>query len=71
MSAERIEELKRAMQTLRNKHGQFDRLERRLVRKGVTADDHTLYADWLEWQAIRYELAELIGSFEMTDGLLA
>ncbi|MBC8448632.1 MAG: hypothetical protein H8D78_12870 [Chloroflexi bacterium] len=60
----RIVELKRAARTFRGKHSSLEQLERTLAEEGISPDDHTRYADLLEWRAIRSELAELIDLLE-------
>jgi hypothetical protein len=58
--SERILALRKPRTRLQRKHSSREELERRLEAEGVSADDHTLYADLLEWRAIDHELSELL-----------
>lgn len=59
-TTDRIVALKKASLRLRAKYDSPESLEQKIESEGVSPDDHTLYTDWLEWKAIRYELAELV-----------
>ncbi len=58
--SERIIELKKAEAQLQKKHGSLNMLEQRIQTEGISPDDHTLYTDLIEWQAIHHELTELL-----------
>jgi hypothetical protein len=62
--SERIIDLKRSKARLQRKYGSQEQLERRLKREGVSADDHTVYTDLLDWRAIDHELSELLQMLE-------
>lgn len=62
--SERILALKKAQARLQQKYHSVEELERKMISEGVSLDDHTLYADCLEWRAIRHELSELLHIFE-------
>ena len=62
--SERIIDLKKAESRLRGKYGSLEGLEHKIQAEGVSPDDHTLYADFLEWRAINHELAELLHILE-------
>lgn len=66
--SERILALKKAQARLQQKYHSGEELERTMSSEGVSPDDHTLYADRLEWQAIRHELSELLHLFEALGG---
>jgi hypothetical protein len=61
---ERILALKKAGARLQDKYGSIDELEHKRQVEGVSPDDHTLYTDLLEWQAINHELTELLRIIE-------
>ena len=56
-TTDRIIELRQRMGQLIEKYGSIERLETQ--SKDVSADDHTLYTDLLEWRAVRHELEQL------------
>jgi hypothetical protein len=56
-TTDRIVELRQRMGQLTEQYGNIERLEAR--SKEVSADDHTLHTDLLEWRAIRHELEKL------------
>ena len=62
--SERIIDLNKADLRLRGKYGSLEGLEHKIQAEGVSPDDHTLYADFLEWRAINHELAELLPILE-------
>jgi hypothetical protein len=62
--SERIMDLKKSRVRLQRKHGSQKDLERKVETEGVSPDDHSLYADLLEWRAIDHELAELLHMLE-------
>lgn len=62
--SERIIALKKAQARLQQKYHSVEELERKMRMQGVSPDDHTLYTDGLEWQAIKHELTELLHLFE-------
>lgn len=62
--SERIIALKRAQDRLQQKYRSMEELEQKMRIEGVSPDDHTLYADCLEWRAIKHELTELLHIFE-------
>ncbi|HWR21120.1 MAG TPA: hypothetical protein VN444_04575 [Verrucomicrobiae bacterium] len=62
--SERIIALKKAQARLQQKYHTVEELERKMTIEGVSPDDHTLYADYLEWRAIKHELTELVHIFE-------
>ena len=62
--SERIIALKKAQTRLQQKYHSAEALERKMKIEGVSPDDHTLYADCLEWRAIKHELTELVHIFE-------
>ena len=62
--SERILDLKKSSARLQRKHSSQEELERKVKREGVSPDDHTLYTDLLEWQAIDHELSELLRMLE-------
>ena len=62
--AERMIALKKARSRLQEKYGALENLERRVQAEGISADDHTLYTDLLEWRAIEDEWAKLLHLFE-------
>jgi hypothetical protein len=53
--SERLMTLKRAETRLQGQYGSLEELEQRLKTEGVSPDDHTLYADLLEWRALNHE----------------
>jgi hypothetical protein len=53
--SERLMALKRAETRLQGQYGSLEELEQRLKTEGVSPDDHTLYADLLEWRALNHE----------------
>lgn len=61
---ERIIILKKAAARLQARYKSLEDLERRIQAEGVPPDDHTLYTDLLEWQAINHELTHLQHIFE-------
>jgi len=62
--SERLIALKKAQARLQQKYHSVEELERSMKIEGVSPDDHTLYADCLEWRAIKHELTELVHIFE-------
>ena len=62
--SERIVDIKKATVRLQAKYGSIEGLKHRLQSEGVSPDDHTLYTDLLEWQAIHHKLAELLQVLE-------
>ena len=56
-TTDRIVELRQRMGQLTEQYGDIEKLE--LQSKTVSADDHTLYTDLLEWRAVRNELEQL------------
>ncbi len=65
-TSERLFALKQVGGYLQRKYGSLEELGDRIRREGVSADDHTLYNDMLEWRAINHELTELLA---VLDGL--
>ncbi len=63
-TTERIIDLRRRAGQLSELYQDVSNLEV-LVNKGVSADDHTLYTDLLEWRAIQNELENLTHFLEM------
>ena len=59
-TTDRIVALKKAGGRLRDRYGSIEALEQKVKIETVSPDDHRLYADLLEWRAIRHELAELV-----------
>jgi hypothetical protein len=57
-TTDRIIELRQRATQLKEHHASLKKLEAR-VALGVSADDHTLYTDLLEWRATRHELEQL------------
>jgi len=62
--SERIMALKKTTARLQGEHGSLEELKRAIETKGILPDDHTLYTDLLEWQAVNHELAELLHILE-------
>lgn len=62
--SERILTLKKATSRLQAQYGSVEELESRIHIEGLSPDDHTPYADLLEWRAARHELAELFRALE-------
>ena len=56
-TTDRIIELRQRIGQLTEQYGDIEQLDAQ--NKNVTADDHTLYTDSLEWRAIRHELEQL------------
>ena len=63
-TTDRIVALKKAGLRLRARYGSIEKLQQKIKIEGVIPDDHSLYTDLLEWQAIQYELAELMDLLE-------
>ena len=61
--SERLIALKKAQAQLQQKYHSVEELEHSMKIEGVSPDDHTLYADYLEWRAIKHELTELVHIF--------
>ena len=61
---ERIMTLKKAAARLQGRYKSLEDLEQKIQAEGVPHDDHTLYADLLEWRAINHELTHLQHIFE-------
>jgi len=61
---DRILELKRSAHRLQETYGSVEKLEKQIEKKSVSADDHTLYNDLLEWRATLDELGKLLGLLE-------
>jgi aspartyl/asparaginyl-tRNA synthetase len=49
---------------LRARYGSIEQLQQKIKAKGVSPDDHSLYTDLLEWQAIQHELTGLVNLLE-------
>ncbi|MCK4599420.1 hypothetical protein KAU37_06360 [Candidatus Bipolaricaulota bacterium] len=62
--ADRILELKRSAHRLKETYGSVEKLEKRIEEESVSADDHTLYNDLLEWRATLDELDKLLQILE-------
>lgn len=62
--SERIITLKRTKRHLQDKYGSLNALQKRIQTEGVSPDDHTLYTDKLEWEAINHELKQLLDILE-------
>ena len=62
--SERIMALKKSKARLQREYRSQEELERRVKTEGLSADDHTLYTDLLEWRAIDHELSELLHMLE-------
>lgn len=62
--SERILALKKAQTRLQQKYHSVEELDHKMKIEGVSPDDHTLYADCLEWRAIKHELTELVHLLE-------
>ncbi|MBM3178737.1 MAG: hypothetical protein FJZ86_00110 [Chloroflexi bacterium] len=56
-TTDRIIELRQRAGQLTENYGSIEKLESQ--GKNVSADDHTLYTDLLEWRSVRYELEQL------------
>lgn len=56
-ATDRIIELRQRASQLTERYESIEKLEAQ--GKNVSADDHTLYTDLLEWRAIRHELEQL------------
>ncbi|MFZ5821599.1 MAG: hypothetical protein ACOYYJ_17010 [Chloroflexota bacterium] len=56
-TTDRIIELRQRIGQLSEQYGSIEKLEAQ--GNHVSADDHTLYTDLLEWRAIRHELEQL------------
>ncbi len=56
-TTDRIIELRQRIGQLSEQYGDLEKLEAK--SKNVSADDHTLYTDLLEWRAVRHELEQL------------
>lgn len=56
-TTDRIIELRQRIGQLSEQYGDIEKLEAK--SKNVSADDHTLYTDLLEWRALRHELEQL------------
>ncbi len=56
-TTDRIIELRQRIGQLSEQYGDIEKLE--VKSKTVSADDHTLYTDLLEWRAVRHELEQL------------
>jgi hypothetical protein len=57
-TTDRIIELRQRAAQLKERHLSLKKLEAQ-VAQGVTAGDHSLYTDLLEWRAVRHELEQL------------
>ncbi len=57
---ERLLELGKVIDQMQQHYGTLSELEERIQDKGVPPDDHSLYADLLEWRAMLHEKSELI-----------
>jgi hypothetical protein len=58
-TTDRIIELRQRSGQISQKYGSLETLEASIAETGISADDHTLYTDLLEWRAIRHELEQL------------
>lgn len=56
-TTDRIIELRQRAGQLTENYGSIEKLESQ--GKNVSADDHTLYTDLLEWRSVRHELEQL------------
>ena len=56
-TTDRIIELRQRIGQLSEQYGDLEKLEAK--SKTVSAGDHTLYTDLLEWRAVRHELEQL------------
>jgi hypothetical protein len=56
-TTDRIIELRQRAGQLSEQYRDIGKLEEQV--KSVTADDHTLYTDLLEWRAVRHKLEQL------------
>lgn len=56
-TTDRIIELRQRAGQLTEHYGSIEKLESQ--GKNVSADDHTLYTDLLEWRSVRHELEQL------------
>lgn len=57
-TTDRIIEMRQRMGQFNERYGNIEKLEAQ-TKEVVSADDHTLYTDLLEWRAVRYELEQL------------
>lgn len=62
-ATERIIALRQRAAQLKEQYGSLEKLEAQAGRN-VSADDHTLYTDLLEWRAVRHELEQLADFLE-------
>ena len=60
----RIVEIRQRIANFAAQYKTVEALESHLKTEGVSADDHTLYVDLLEWKALRHELAQFTGFLE-------
>lgn len=58
-TTDRIIELRQRAGQLSERYSDIESLEAQVKNQGVSADDHTLYTDLLEWRAARHELEQL------------
>ena len=58
-TTDRIIELRQRAGQLSERYSNIESLEAQVKTQGVSADDHTLYTDLLEWRAARHELEQL------------
>ena len=58
-TTDRIIELCQRAGQLGARYSSIESLEAQVKNQGVSADDHTLYTDLLEWRAARHELEQL------------
>lgn len=63
--AERMMVLKKTVDRLQEEYGSLMALEQAIETEGIPPEDHTRYADLLEWRAIHHELDQLRNIFEM------
>jgi hypothetical protein len=56
-TTDRIIELRQRAGQLSERYGDIEALAEKA--KSVSADDHTVYTDLLEWRAVRHELEQL------------
>lgn len=55
----RIVDLRQRAGELTNRYGSMTALEETIKKSGVTPDDHSMYTDLIEWQAVRHEIVHL------------
>ena len=58
-TTDRIIELRQRIGELIQQYSSPEQLESRIKSESVSADDHSLYTDLLEWRAVRHELEQL------------